>query len=35
MAKRLTRYILLALILGVIAGWAINGAIDDGTPVSG
>ena len=34
MAKRLTRYILLALILGVIAGWAINGAIDDGTPAS-
>src|SRR3954465_9522553 len=34
MAKRLTRYILIALILGVIAGWAINAAIDDGTPAS-
>jgi Na+/H+-dicarboxylate symporter len=34
MAKRLTRYILLALVLGVIAGWAINAAINDGTPES-
>ena len=34
MAKRLTRYILIALALGVIAGWAINAAIDDGTPAS-
>src|SRR4051812_41620170 len=34
MAKRLTRYILIALILGVIAGWAINAAIDDGSPAS-
>jgi Na+/H+-dicarboxylate symporter len=34
MAKRLTQFILLALILGVIAGWAINHAIDDGTPAS-
>src|SRR5436190_5051008 len=34
MAKRLTRYILLALVLGVIAGWATNAAIDDGTPAS-
>jgi Na+/H+-dicarboxylate symporter len=34
MAKRLTRYILVALVLGVIAGWVINAAIDDGTPVS-
>jgi Na+/H+-dicarboxylate symporter len=32
MAKRLTRYILIALVLGVIAGWAINAALDDGTP---
>jgi Na+/H+-dicarboxylate symporter len=32
MAKRLTRFILLALVLGIIAGWAINAAIDDGTP---
>src|SRR6058998_1221111 len=34
MAKRLTQFILLALVLGVIAGWAINAAIDDGTPAS-
>jgi Na+/H+-dicarboxylate symporter len=34
MAKRLTQYILLALILGVIVGWAINAAIDNGTPAS-
>ena len=34
MAKRLTRYILLALVLGLIAGWATNAAIDDGTPAS-
>ncbi len=33
MAK-LTRYILIALVLGIIAGWAINAAIDDGTPAS-
>src|SRR5881398_3452215 len=34
MAKKLTRYILLALVLGLIAGWATNAAIDDGTPES-
>ena len=34
MGKRPTRYILLALVLGLIAGWAINAAIDDGTPAS-
>jgi Na+/H+-dicarboxylate symporter len=34
MAKKLTRYILVALVLGIIAGWAINAAIDDGTPAS-
>ena len=34
MAKRLTRYILIALVLGIIAGWSINAAIDDGTPAS-
>jgi Na+/H+-dicarboxylate symporter len=34
MAKKLTRFILLALVLGVIAGWAINAAIDDGSPAS-
>jgi Na+/H+-dicarboxylate symporter len=34
MASKLTRYILLALVLGLIAGWAINAGIDDGTPAS-
>src|SRR3954471_3456699 len=34
MAKKLTRYILIALVLGIITGWAINAAIDDGTPAS-
>jgi Na+/H+-dicarboxylate symporter len=34
MAKKLTRYILIALVLGIVAGWAINAAIDDGTPAS-
>ena len=34
MAKKLTRYILIALVLGIVAGWAINVAIDDGTPAS-
>jgi len=34
MAKKLTRYILIALALGIIAGWAINAGIDDGTPAS-
>ena len=34
MNKRLTWYILAALVLGVIAGWAINAGIDDGTPES-
>jgi Na+/H+-dicarboxylate symporter len=34
MAKRLTQFILLALVLGIIAGWAINYSIDDGTPAS-
>src|SRR3954447_321430 len=32
MAKRLTQFILLALVLGVVAGWSINSAMDDGTP---
>jgi Na+/H+-dicarboxylate symporter len=31
-AKRLTRYILIALVLGILTGWAVNYAIDDGTP---
>src|SRR5215203_5355097 len=34
MARKLTRYILLALVLGIIAGWATNAAIDDGSPAS-
>src|SRR6059058_5239481 len=34
MAKRLTQFILIALVLGIVAGWAINHAIDDGTPAS-
>ena len=34
MAKKLTRYILIALVLGIIVGWAINHSIDDGTPAS-
>jgi Na+/H+-dicarboxylate symporter len=34
LATKLTRYILFALVLGVIAGWATNAAIDDGTPAS-
>src|SRR5215217_5485565 len=34
MAKRLTRYILIALVLGMIAGWAINYTIDDGSAAS-
>jgi L-cystine uptake protein TcyP (sodium:dicarboxylate symporter family) len=32
LAKNLTRYILFALVLGIVAGWATNAAIDDGTP---
>ena len=34
MAQRLTKFILFALVLGIIAGWAVNAAIDDGTPAS-
>jgi len=33
-AKKLTRWILIALVLGIIAGWAINHAIDDGSPAA-
>jgi len=32
LATKLTRYILFALLLGIVAGWATNAAIDDGTP---
>ena len=31
MAKQLTRWILVALVLGIIAGWATNYSIDDGS----
>jgi len=31
LATKLTRYILFALLLGIIAGWVINAAIDDGS----
>ena len=34
MAKSLTRYILIALVLGIIAGWVTNSVIDDGSPES-
>jgi Na+/H+-dicarboxylate symporter len=32
LATKLTRYILFALVLGIVAGWATNAAIDDGSP---
>ena len=32
MATKLTRFILLALLLGVVTGWAVNAAVGDGTP---
>lgn len=34
MAKRLTRYILFALVLGIIAGWTTNALVYDGTAAS-
>jgi Na+/H+-dicarboxylate symporter len=34
LAKTLTRWILIALVLGIVAGWATNYAIDDGSPAS-
>jgi Na+/H+-dicarboxylate symporter len=34
MARTLTRWILIALVLGIVAGWATNYAIDDGSPAS-
>jgi Na+/H+-dicarboxylate symporter len=34
MAKRLTLYILIGLVLGLLVGWAINAAIEDGSPGS-
>ncbi|MBY0304342.1 MAG: dicarboxylate/amino acid:cation symporter [Sphingomonas sp.] len=32
MAKRLTLYIMIGLVLGLITGWALNNMIADGTP---
>jgi Na+/H+-dicarboxylate symporter len=32
MAKRLTWFILLALVLGLATGWAINASVENGTP---
>ncbi|TMJ15560.1 MAG: dicarboxylate/amino acid:cation symporter [Alphaproteobacteria bacterium] len=32
MAKRLTYFIIAGLVLGIVVGWAINFAYDDGTP---
>ncbi len=34
MAKKLTTFILIALIVGMAVGWVINSSIDDGTPAS-
>ena len=34
MAKNLTRFILVALVLGIVTGWAINATLDDGTPAA-
>jgi hypothetical protein len=34
LAKRLTQFILIALVLGIVTGWLLNYTIDDGTPAS-
>ncbi|MGH6614105.1 dicarboxylate/amino acid:cation symporter [Sphingomonas sp.] len=34
MAKRLTWFILLGLVLGLVVGWTLNAIIDDGTPAA-
>jgi Na+/H+-dicarboxylate symporter len=34
LAKKLTRYILFALVLGIVVGWALNVTISDGTPAA-
>jgi len=34
LAKKITRFILIALLLGIAVGWLINHAIDDGTAAS-
>src|SRR4029434_1158041 len=33
-ARELARYILIALVLGILSGWATNAAIDDGSAQS-
>ncbi len=32
MAKRLTTYILIGLVLGIVVGWALNASLNDGSP---
>jgi len=34
LATKLTRYILFALVLGILVGWALNVGISDGTPAA-
>jgi len=34
LAKRLTYWIIAALVAGLVVGWAINSSIDDGTPAA-
>lgn len=34
MARRLTQFILIAMVLGIIVGWVINVRIDDGSPAA-
>ena len=34
MARRLTLFILIALVLGIAVGWGINTHFDDGTPAA-
>lgn len=34
MARRLTSYILIGLVLGLAIGWAVNARLDDGTPAA-
>jgi Na+/H+-dicarboxylate symporter len=34
MAKRLTLFIIIGLVLGLVVGWSLHLAIDDGTPAS-
>ena len=34
MAKRLTLYILIGLVLGLLVGWGVHAGIDDGSPAA-